>query len=188
MTITVTRDRTSWDRTIAALDRMASGNQSKNLIVRAGIKSANVVGKQARSGLQDILAEVAGATSRHAVKLRSKAASKFQAEPRYTVELAKAIPIGKLKSTKYDKKTGELEFKSLAGKIQRFSARKLRGRGARFQLPTANPLPERLLGGLVFTRRHRNPEVERFAGSLGAPLAEAFETELEFALARINRR
>ena len=186
MTITVTRDRDIWDRTIKAFDRLAASSAAKNLIVRAGIKASNIVGKQAREGVSEILAVIAGTTTRSAIKPRSRAASRFQAEPRYTLDFPRAIPIGKLKSTKVDRKAGTVEFRQLSGAISRFSAR--RGRGGRFALRARGPLPARLLGGLVFTRKHPNPRVSRYAAGLAKPLAEAFEGELDSLLTAVNRR
>ena len=157
------------------------------LIQRAGIKASNTVGKRAREDVSDILAAVAG-SKRSTVKPRSKAASKFQAEPAYKLDFPKAIPIAALKSKKVDKKAGTVSFASLAGAVRTFAAKRGRGRGGRFVLSARNPLPARIIGGLVFTRSHRNPEVTRYANRLPPRLAEAFESEFEMALSRINRR
>ena len=183
----ITIDRASLARTLAAFDRLASPKARDSGIKRAGIKAVNTIGKAARSDVTTILAAIAGA-KRSAIKPRSKAASRFQAEPNYRLAFPRSIPIAALSSSKIDKKTGSVEFRSLAGAVQRFHAYRVKGAGRRIRLPAKNPLPERLLGGLVFIASRRNPEVEEYARDQGPALARAFESEVEALLARVNRR
>ena len=185
MTIRVTRDNASYRNMVDTLDRMSASSRRTNLVQRAGIKASNIVGKEAREGVSEILAKLAG-VKRSAVKPRSRAASKFQQEPAYTLDFPRAIPISAIKAKKVDRKRGTVEFRALSNRILRFAASRKRGGGGRFTLHP-NPLPERILGGLVFTRRHRNPEVRAYASTLSARVADAFADEFEAALARINR-
>ena len=174
-------------RTVKALDRLASSKAEKGSIKAAGIKAANVVGKLAREDVSEILASIAR-VSRKTIKPRSKAASKYQAEPRYVLDFPKAIPVSASSATKFDKKTGELSSLSLAGAVIRFHAKKGRGRGGRFILPEQEARDARLLGGFVFTRRARNPEVERYASGLGPRFADVFESEFEGVMRRHAKR
>ena len=176
---------TSLQQTLRALDALGS-KKNDGLVKRAGIKASNVVGKKARDDVSMILASIAGA-KRSAIKPRSKAASKYQAAPAYKLEYPRSIPISALASLDYDKSAGTVEFKTLAGKMVQFNARRGRGRGAKFKLPRRGPLPERSIGGLVFTRDARTPEVERYARSRAPALASAFESEMETLLARFRR-
>ena len=126
-------EKGSLQRTLAAFDALAS-KKADGLVKRAGIKASNVVGKKARDDVSMILASIAGA-KRSAIKPRSKAASKYQAAPAYKLEYPRSIPLSALASLDYDKSAGTVEFKTLAGKMIQFNARRGRGRGARFTLP-----------------------------------------------------
>ena len=185
MTISVTFDRSSWDRTSRALDKLASSKERENLVNRAAVNASNRIGKQASEGASIILARIAG-VSRRTISPRSTAASSHQAEPQHTVDFPTPIPIRKLQSTKVDREAGTVEFRSLAGALQKFTARPV---GGEFELAVRNPLPARLLQGLVFSPDHRKtPELEQHVDSLAPRFAEAFEDELGSLLAAVNRR
>ena len=70
--------------------------------------------------------------------------------------------------------------------MQKFNARPV---GGEFELAARNPLPKRVLGGLVFSPDHRKtPEIEQHVDSLAPGFADAFEDELGTLLAAVNRR
>ena len=185
MTIKVKLDKASLDRTTKTLDKLATPKERENLVHRAGVAATNRIGEQASEGAAIILARIAG-TARRTISPRSTAASSHQAEPAYTVDFPTPIPIRKLRSTKVDRAAGTVQFRSLAGALQKFNARPV---GGEFELAVRNPLPRRLLGGLVFSPDPRKtPELEQYADSLAPGFEAAFEDELGSLLAAVNRR
>ena len=185
MTIKVTIDKATLDRTTKTLDKLATPKARENLVHRAAVAATNRIGEKASEGASGILAKIAG-VARRTISPRSTAASSHQAEPRHTVDFPTPIPIRKLRSTKVDREAGTVEFRSLAGALQKFNARPV---GGEFELAARNPLPKRLLGGIVFSADPRKtPELEQHVDSLAPGFEAAFESELESLLAAVNRR
>ena len=181
-----------WERAMRALADIASTARGA-MRRRIARRTVNAVGKRAAGELQKVMAEKAGAKRPSAVKLRRRAAYPSQRDPTYTIRQSGQIPIAAI-AHDFDGRAGEpgaLEFKALSGAIVRFTrATRLRGRGAkaRFLLPVRNPLPERLVGGIVFSAKRPGREVERFADTLPGELEAEYSAQMRSALAAINRR
>ena len=117
-------------------------------------RAVNAVGSKVRKETRIVGPTIFG-TSAAALMVQGKAATPGSDDPRYSLKLARNIPVARLKTShrKITRAKGRRSLQLTLPGGDKIGFRSIHREGARFRLLKAGPLPERGLGGIYTNAR-----------------------------------
>ena len=158
-------------------------------------RAVNKVGSSLRKQTR-VIAPVAMATTAAALMVQGRAARPGSDKPKYSLRMARKIPVGRLKAKnrKITRRSGRASLTiSLPGR-DKIVFRSVHRVGRSFQLLQAGPLPERWVGGIftnaktAFTKDAGYPELYELRRGAEKDLVEAVSQGLKIHFAKAKKR